>query len=117
VCHQLSVPSQQCIGRDDRCDVAQGLPTEPVGAYGEPPPVRVGAPQSSPTDLPPEKAILFDQVGDHLAFPAIEPAGNGEEQQPKDADVDHGPDVISHGREKYPELVDPELGQYGRPYG
>jgi hypothetical protein len=72
VLDQLPVPSQQRIGRDDGRDVAQGLPTKVVGSYGESPPVLVGEPQSSPTDLPPEEAILFDQIGERLPLPAID---------------------------------------------
>jgi len=33
-----------------------------VGAYGESPPVVIGEPQTPATDLPPEEAILFDQI-------------------------------------------------------
>jgi hypothetical protein len=32
---------------------------------------------------------LIDQIGDRLALPAIEPADDGEEKQPKDRHVDH----------------------------
>jgi hypothetical protein len=45
--------------------------------------------------LPPEEAILFDQIGDHFPFPAIQPAGQREEQQAEDRDVDHAWQLIS----------------------
>src|SRR5437899_8654318 len=79
--HQLPVPSQQRVRRDDRRDLTQGLPTQPVGPYGESPPVVIGEPQTPPTDLPSEEAILFDQIGERLPLPAIEPTGAGKEQQ------------------------------------
>jgi hypothetical protein len=76
-----------------------------VSSYGESPPVVVRELQPSPTDLPSEKPILFDQIGEGLPVPAIEPAGDGQEQHPKDRHVDHGPEVISHAREKMSEML------------
>ncbi len=100
------------IGGDNRRDVAQGLPTSPVGSYGESPPVLVREPQSSPTDPSPKEAILFDQVGERLPLPAIEPAGDGEEQQTKGRHVDHGSELYHMVAEKPLKCVDPEVGQY-----
>jgi hypothetical protein len=95
--HQLPVPSQQRVRRDDRREVMQGLPTEPVGSHGEAPPVSGRQPQATPTDLFPQETILFDQIGERLSLPAIEPAGDGEEQQAEHRHVDHERELISHG--------------------
>jgi hypothetical protein len=54
---ELSPRTHEGIGRDDRRDATQGLPTQPVGSHGESPTVVVREPQSSPTDLSPEDAI------------------------------------------------------------
>jgi len=69
-----------------------------VGSYGESPPVVIGEPQAPAADLVPEHAILFDQIGERLPLPAIEPTGEGEEQQPKDRHVDHEWELISQDR-------------------
>jgi hypothetical protein len=101
--HQLPVPSQQRVRRDDRRDLTQGLPTQPVGPYGESPAVVIGEPQAPAADLLPEDAILFDQIGERLPLPAIEPTGDGEEQQPKDRHVDHERELISQTRQESPQ--------------
>ena len=111
--HQLPVPSQQRVRRDDRRDLTQGVPPQPASAYCESPPIVIGEPQAPPTDLPPEEAILFDQIGERLPLPAIEPTDDGEEQQPKNRHVDHERELISRTRQRCPNPVDPELGHYG----
>jgi hypothetical protein len=47
-----------------------------VGAHGESPSVIVSKPQPSSTELALEEAILFDQIGERLPFPAIQPSGD-----------------------------------------
>ena len=84
-----------------------------MGSCGELTAVLVGEPQTSPTDLPPEEAILFDQVGECLPLPAIEPAGDGDEQQPKNGDVDHERQVISRTAFTTTKGGDPTVGQFG----
>ncbi len=46
-------------------------------------PVVIGEPQAPLTHLPPQDAILFDQIGERFTLLPIEPNGNGQEQ-PKD---------------------------------
>ena len=99
--HQLPVPSQQRVRRDYRDEATQRFPSQPVCPYGEPPSVVIGEPQASLTDLPPEHAVLFDQIGERFPFLAIEPTGNGQEQQPKDRHVDHEREVISRTLKKW----------------
>ena len=89
------VPSQQRLRRDDRRQITQGGPPEPVGAHREPAAVIVSKPQAPSTELPPEEAILFDQIGERLSFPAIQPTGDAEEQDPKHRHVDHKRELIS----------------------
>jgi antiphage defense system Thoeris ThsB-like protein len=43
--HELPVPAQQRVRRDDGCHVAQDLPTQSIGPYGQAPPVVVGEPE------------------------------------------------------------------------
>ena len=50
-----------------------------------------------------DDAILFDQIGERLPLPAIEPTGDGEEQQPKDRLVDHERELISRTGQESPQ--------------
>src|SRR5262245_56166166 len=79
--YQLAMPSQQRVRRDDGGEVTQRFPSKPVGPTREAPTVVIGEPQAPPRDLPPEGAILFDQIGECVPLATIEPTGNGHEQQ------------------------------------
>jgi len=103
--HQLPVPSQQRVRRDDRRDLTQDLPTQPVRPSGESPTVIVCQSQAPPTDLPPEEAILFDQIGERLPLAVIEPSDDGQQQQPKDRHVDHERALISHADETVRQIT------------
>jgi hypothetical protein len=48
-------------------------------AYRQPTPVVIRQSHTAPTHLPSEKPILFDQVGQRLSLPTIEPPCDGEE--------------------------------------
>jgi hypothetical protein len=78
---QLPVPWQERVRRDDRREVTQGFPTEPVRSHGEAPPVIRSQLQSTATVLFPQETILFDQIRERLSLPTIQPASDGEEQQ------------------------------------
>jgi hypothetical protein len=66
-----------------------------VGPYGQSPPVLIGEPQTSPTELPAEEAILFEQIGECLPLSTIEPSSDGEKEQPKGRHVDHERELTS----------------------
>jgi len=93
--HQLPVPPQQRVRRDDRRDVTQGFSTETIRPYSKSPPVVVCQPQSPHTELSPEKAILFKEIGQRVPLPPIEPADDSEQQQVDNRDVDHERELIS----------------------
>ncbi len=101
--HQLPVPSQERVRGDDCRHVAQRCSTQPVRPYGESPPVAVCQPQATAADLPAQEAILFNELGHCLPFPAIEPASDSEEQQLKNRDVDHERELISRTRQRCPQ--------------
>lgn len=83
-CDQLSVPSEEGVGCYDRRHLLQGCPAQAVSSYGKSAPVVIGEPQPAPPDLPAEQTILFEQIGERLSLSAIEPASDGQKQQPKD---------------------------------
>ena len=95
------MPAQQRVWRDEGRHVTQGCPTQPISAYGESSPFIVRQPQAPPTDLPPQKAILFNKIGQRFTLPAIQPAGDGEEQQLEDRNVDHEPELISQSENRF----------------
>ena len=83
------MPAEQRVRRDDRCDVAQRLPAQPVGRRGKSRPVVISEPHAPPTQLPPQHPILLDQIGERLTLAAVQPAEDGEEQHSDGRDVDH----------------------------
>ena len=62
---------------------------------GEPPPVVIGQAQAPPTQLPAQEAILFDQIRERLPLPALQPAGQDQQQHLEGRDVDHERELIS----------------------
>jgi hypothetical protein len=60
-----------------------------VGPSREAPTVVFGDPQASPSDLPPENPIFFNQIGECVPLLPIEPTGHTQEQKSKDRYVDH----------------------------
>jgi hypothetical protein len=68
---QLPVPPQQRVRRHTRGDLAQRATPHPDGARREPPPVVIGEAKASPTQLPSQEAVLFDQVRDRVPLPAL----------------------------------------------
>jgi hypothetical protein len=75
-----------------------------MGPHGESSPVVIGEPQTPPTQLSPQDAILFDQVSDRRPFPAIQPASEDHQQHLERRGVDHEPELISRtGTERLPD--------------
>jgi len=62
--------------------------------------------------LPPQKAILCDQISQRLSLLAIEPASDGEKQQPNDRHVDHERQLISRSKQHRSPTADPKLEHY-----
>jgi hypothetical protein len=89
--HELPVPSQQRVRRNNRRKNCATL-LDPVGALAWPVVACrvVGEPQTPLTNLPPKDAILFDQIGERRLLLAIEPTADGQQQESKDSHVDHG---------------------------
>jgi len=53
--HQLPMPAQQRVRRDECRHITQGCSTQPKRAYGESAPVVIRQPQEPPPDLSPQK--------------------------------------------------------------
>ena len=106
------MPAKQRVRRDDRRDLAQHVTAQPVGQRRKSSPVGIGEMHASPTQLPSKQAILFDEIGEHLPFPAIQPGHNGEEQQLECRDVDHGRELTSPPEHWPSQQVDRAVGHF-----
>jgi hypothetical protein len=91
----LPVPAEQRVGRHEGGDLAQRPTAHSEGAHREPSPVVIGQAQTPPAQLPPQEAILFEQVRECLPLSALEPAGQDHQQHVECSGVDHEPEVIS----------------------
>ena len=74
----------------------QRLTAQPVGSRGKFPTVVIGEPEAPANHLPPQEAILFDQVRQHLPLPPVQPPGDREQQHVEGRDVDHLRQLTSH---------------------
>jgi len=61
------------------------------------PPIIVGIPQATPPTGFRKKRFLFDQIGERLWLPAVEPAADGDQQQVKYRHGDRERKLSSHG--------------------
>jgi hypothetical protein len=80
---QPPVPSQNRVGRHDRCHLLQHPATESLAPRRQPPALGVSQPNSPASQLLLENAILLHQIVDHLLLAAVDPSSQGDEQQPQ----------------------------------
>src|SRR4051812_20496490 len=59
---QLLMPPQNRVGRDEGGDLTPPATAQPVPAHGQPTPLVIAQPQAPSPQLPPQDAILFDQI-------------------------------------------------------
>jgi hypothetical protein len=93
------MPAEQRVGRDDRGDLAQGVTAQAVRPRSQSPPIVIGEAQAPPTQLPAQEAVLLKQVGDRLPFAALQPAGQGQQQDLEGRGIDHERELISQPAE------------------
>ena len=65
---------------DDRSDVTERLSSQTIGPRGKSPPVVIGEAQALATQLPPQHAVLLDEVRDYLPLAALQPASQHHQQ-------------------------------------
>jgi hypothetical protein len=73
------------------------LTIQPVRVPGQPPPIVICQAQALSAGLAPKQAVLFDQIRKRLPLPAIQPTGQGSQQQLQGRHVDHGGIYITDG--------------------
>jgi hypothetical protein len=79
---ELPMPAQERVRRDQRRHLTQDLAAETVAVHRESTPLGIGQRKASPGKLLFEDAVLFTQVRDDLKLVAIDPARQGDEQNP-----------------------------------
>ena len=89
------MPAQQGVRRRDRGHLPQDRTADSVGSGGQPPAIVIRETQSTSAKLTAQKPVLFDEVGDGLPFPAVQPTGQHTEDHKQRPEVDHEPDLIS----------------------
>ena len=73
--NQLSIPTQQGVGCDQRVKLAQQLAPERVRLSGQPATVGVGKTKVLPTQARFEYAVLLLQIRDDIQLMAVNPTG------------------------------------------
>lgn len=61
-----------------------------LAAHGQQTPLITGQPEAPSTQLVPQDAILFDQIGDGLQLSMVQPAGQRCKQHPHGHEAGHG---------------------------
>jgi hypothetical protein len=87
---ELSMPSQNRVRGDDRGDLAQDAPSEPVAQDRQPPPIVIHQLEPLPTQLASKDPILFNQIRQGASLLAIQPTSQHREHDLKSRCADHG---------------------------
>ena len=83
------MPTQEGVGRHDRGDVGEETTTERLALRSEPATLVIGEAESTTAELLLEDSVLLDEVRDNLGLFAVDPAGEGGEQELKREEVGH----------------------------
>jgi hypothetical protein len=84
------MPSQDRVRRDDRGDMAQDAPSEPVAQDGEPPPIVIRQLERLPTQWASNDPTLFHETRQEASLLAIQPTSQDREHDLEGRRVDHG---------------------------
>lgn len=77
-CDELAVPTNQCIGDDERCDLAQSTPSDRMSASSKTPSLDIAQPRAPSSERLTEDAVLLVDVLDRLLLGTIHPAGDNQ---------------------------------------
>ena len=75
--------------------ISRRPPAHPIRSGGQPAAIVIGQTQPPGPKLTSQEPVLFDQVGDRLPLPAIQPAGQHTQHHLQRRGVDHGSELIS----------------------
>ena len=78
---QPPVPAENRVGSDDACHSSQRPLSESLASHGESAALGVGQPKRSTAELLAEDAILLSQIVDQILLVAIQPSGQGEDEE------------------------------------
>ena len=88
------MPSQQRVGGNDRGEVGENLPSQPLGLVGQATALVVAESQALVAELLAKNPVLLTKVVNHLQLALVHPAGDGYQEE-------------SQGIQKSRHLVDP----------
>jgi hypothetical protein len=77
------VPGQQSLRRDDRRDLRQSAPAEPLGSGSEPTALVIRATNSAAAELLAQNPILLTEIVDCLLLLLIHPARDRDQHEPE----------------------------------
>ncbi len=80
-CHELPVPGQSRLWRDDRRDLFEDSPTERLPLHAESAPLVISQSETLAAELAFEDPVLFDQVVDDISLLPIDPTCDADDQQ------------------------------------
>jgi Integrase core domain len=109
---ELPMPSQNRVRRDDRSDLAQDAPSEPVARDGEPPPIVIRQLEPLPTQLTSKDPILFYEIRQGASLLAIQPTSQDREHHLESRRVDHGGSLYHGVRMVHSHAVGRTVGHY-----
>ena len=91
------MPPKNRVGRDDRGHLTKAATTQPVSVPRQPPAFCIG--QADPAAyVSTQDAVLFDQVGDGVLLPLVEPADQRRQEHSEGERVEHGGRVYTTDR-------------------
>jgi hypothetical protein len=67
----------------------------------------------APTQLPPQQATFFEQIRERLPFPAVQPAGDSEEQHSEGRGVHHERELRSQAHSGVQNQIGRDVGHFG----
>ena len=77
----MSIPAEDCVGRDDASHLLEHLPTQGLTLHREAAPLVVIQTESSTTELLSKNAVLLLQVVDDRELATVYPAGEQQEKE------------------------------------
>lgn len=75
--NELPVPTKDCVGSDERCDLRKRPPSDRLASHSQAASLVVGQAEPSATDLLLENSVLLAKIFDDRILLTADPAGQG----------------------------------------
>ena len=94
---ELSVPTKDGVGSDERSDFGKGAAADSFAAHGEPSALSVGQTESLATELLLEDSVLLSEIVDDRVLLAGDPASQGGDENLPGLENDGHPLIVACG--------------------